>query len=75
MLIAKKHIADLSVLDAEGIELYFDYLSDTGALAKLVRENSDKNDLDLICLLLENSKAYGLSDIQAEKLIRKYRIQ
>ena len=75
ILIAKKHPADLGVLDAEGIELYFDYLSDTGALAKLVRENSDKDDLDLICLLLENSKAYGLSDLQAGKLIKKYRIQ
>ena len=64
----------ISILDAEGIELYFDYLSDTGALAQLVRENSDKDDMNLVCLLLENSKAYGLSDLQAEKLIRKYRI-
>ena len=75
ILIAKKHPTDVGVLDAEAIELYFDYHSDEGALVRLVRENSDKNDLDLICLLLENSKAYGLSDIQAEKLIRKYRIQ
>ena len=75
ILITKKHPTNLGVLDAEGIELYFDYLSDTGALAQLVRENSDKDDLNLVCLLLENSKAYGLSDIQAEMLIRKYRIQ
>ena len=74
ILIAKKHPADLGVLDAEGIELYFDYHADTGALARLVRENSDKDDLNLICLLLENSKAYGLSDLQAQKLIEKYRI-
>ena len=74
ILITKKHPTNLGVLDAEGIELYFDYLSDTGALAQLVRENSDKDDLNLVCLLLENSKAYGLSDIQAEMLIRKYRI-
>ena len=74
ILITKKHPTNLGVLDAEGIKLYFDYLSDTGALAQLVRENSDKDDLNLVCLLLKNSKAYGLSDIQAEMLIRKYRI-
>ena len=74
ILITKKHPTNLGVLDAEGIELYFDYLSDTGALAQLVRENSDKDDLNLVCLLLKNSKAYGLSDMQAEMLIRKYRI-
>ena len=75
ILIAKKHPTDLGVLDTNAIKLYFDYLSDNGALATLVRENSDKDDLALICILLENSKAYGLSDIQAEKLIKKYRIQ
>ena len=75
MLIAKKRPAELGVLDAEAIDLYFDYRSDKGALAHLVRENSDKDDMALICLLLENSKAYGLSDLQAEKLIGKYRIQ
>ena len=75
ILIAKKHPTDLGVLDTDAIKLYFDYLSDNGTLAKLVRENSDKDDLALICLLLENSKAYGLSDIQAEKLIKKYRMK
>ena len=75
ILIAKKHPTDLGVLDTDAIELYFDYHSDNGALATLVREHSDKDDMALICLLLENSKAYGLSDIQAEMLIRKYRIQ
>ena len=75
ILIAKKHPTDLGVLDTDAIKLYFDYLSDTGALAQLVRENSNKDDMALICLLLENSKAYGLSDLQAEKLIGKYRIQ
>lgn len=74
ILITKKHPTNLGVLDAEGIELYFDYLSDTGALAQLVRENSDKDDLNLVCLLLENSKAYGLSDLQAGKLVEKYRV-
>lgn len=75
ILITKKHPTDLGVLDAEAIELYFDYHSDNGALAHLVRENSNKNDMALICLLLEASKAYGLSDIQAIKLIEKHRIK
>ena len=73
ILIAKKHPTDPGVLDAEAIELYFDYHSDNGALARLVREHSAKNDLALICLLLEKSKAYGLSDLQAEKLIKKFK--
>ena len=65
ILIAKKRPTALGGLDAEAIGLYFDYHSDNGRLARLVRENSDKDDLDLICLLLENAKAYGLSDLQA----------
>ena len=75
ILIAKKHPTELGVLDAEAIRLYFDYHSENGALARLVRENSDKDDLAIICLLIENSKDYGLSDLQAQKLINKYRIQ
>ena len=74
ILIAKKSPSDLGVLDAEAIQLYVDYHSDSGALAQLVRENSDKDDFALICLLLEASKEYGLSDLQAAKLIKKYRI-
>ena len=75
ILIAKKHPADFGGLDADALDLYFDYYSDSGALARLVRENSDKDDMALVCLLLENSKAYGLSDLQAENLIKKYSIQ
>ena len=74
ILIAKKHPTNLGVLCAEASRLYFDYHSDSGALARLVRENSDKDDMALVCLLLEASKAYGLSDLQAERLIKKYRI-
>ena len=74
ILIAKKNPTDMGALVAEAIELYFDYHSDSGALARLVREHSDKEDMALICLLLEASKSYGLSDLQAEKLIKKHRI-
>ena len=74
ILIAKKHSTDLGVLDFEVVELYFDYHSDRGTLAQLVRENSDKDDMTLVSLLIEGSKEYGLSDMQAEKLIEKYRV-
>ena len=74
ILIAKKHSTNFGVLDVGAIDLFFDYHSDYGEFARLVRENSDKDDTALISLLLENSKAYGLSDIQAKKLIEKYRI-
>ena len=69
ILIAKTKRADLGVLCPEAIELYFDYLSDNGTLARLVKENSDEDDMSLIRLLLEHAKAYGLSDVQARKLI------
>lgn len=74
ILIAKKQPTDLGVLDVKAIKLYFDYHSENGALARLIKENSDKDDLAIICLLIENSKEYGLSDLQAQKLINEYRI-
>lgn len=75
ILIGKKRPTNVGVLDAEAIKLYFDYHSDSGALARLVRENSDKDDVAIVCLLLESSRAYGLSDTEAEHLIRRYRCE
>ena len=60
---------EVGLLCARAIDLFFDYHSDNGELAKLVRANAHKEKTELICLLLENSKEYGLSDSQAEKLI------
>ena len=60
---------EVGVLSLRAIELYFDYRSPNGALAEAVRANSDMDPVELICLLLENSKEYGLSDTQAQKLI------
>lgn len=73
ILIYKKIPSEVGILIPSAIELYFDYHSSSGSLAKMVRENSDREDNYLVCLLLENSKEYGLSDIQAEKLIKKHR--
>ena len=59
---------DVGFLCARAIDLFFDYHSDHGELAKLVRANTHKEKKELIALLLEQSKEYGLSDLQAERL-------
>lgn len=73
ILIKKSKPNDVGVLNSNAIELYFDYHSCEGALAKIVRENSEREDVEIIRILLEKSKEYGLSDIQAAKLIKKYK--
>ena len=57
------------MLSKRAIELYFDYHSQNGALAKLVKANQEKENSEIVCLLLAASKEYGLSDIQAQQLI------
>lgn len=69
VLIFKNVPDDVGVLSVRAINLFFDYHSDNGELAKLVRANANIKKMDLICLLMERSKDYGLSDLQAEKLI------
>ena len=73
ILISKSVPIEVGVLCANSVKLYFDYHSKNGRLAEMVRNNSAMERMDLICLLLNNSKEYGLSDIQAVKLIEKYR--
>lgn len=72
ILIFGRRGGELGVLVPKAIELCFDYHSDNGRLALAVRDNLGMNSTALIGLLLEISKEYGLSDIQAEKLIKKY---
>ena len=69
ILISKLRPKDLGVLNANAIDLYFDYHSDNGMIANLIKNNAGKDKMELICLLLKESKAYGLSVLQAEKLI------
>ena len=69
ILISKLRPKDLGVLNANAIDLYFDYHSDNGMIANLIKNNAGKDKMELICLLLKESKAYGLSALQAEKLI------
>ena len=73
ILINKNQIDNLGVLVARSIELFFDYHSKNGTLAEMVRNNVNMRQTDLICLLLQNSREYGLSDIQATKLIKKFK--
>ena len=73
ILILKENPGEIGVLVRKAVELYFDYHSNNGMLARSVRENSEMNDGELLRLLLEISAEYGLSDIQAQKLIEKYK--
>ena len=73
ILISKRMPNDVGVLNSRAIELYFDYHSNDGALVKIVQENSKMPEIELICLLLDSSKEYGLSDIQVKKLIERNR--
>ena len=71
VLISKNLPKDVGVLCFRAIDLYFDYHSDEGTLAKIVKANDQKDKTELIGLLLEKSKDYGLSDLQAERLINR----
>ena len=71
VIISKQRSDDVGCLYKKAIELYFDYHSENGALSKIARENSDMEENGLVCLLLEKSKEYGLSDIQARKIIER----
>ena len=73
ILVSKCMPNDIGALNLSAVELYFDYHSNDGTLAKIVGENSNLSEIDLICLLLDSSKEYGLSDIQAKKLIERNR--
>ena len=73
VLISKNLPSDVGVLYSRAINLYFDYHSDTGTLAEIVKANAHKDRMEIVGLLLEESKDYGLSDLQAEGLINRIR--
>ncbi len=72
IFVCKRFPMTLGVLEEDGIRLYFDYHSPNGKLVRLVKKNADKDRGALVRLLMENSKEYGLSDLQAEKIIDMY---
>jgi len=55
------------------IDLYFDYRSENGRLAAIVKSNPKLCEHELAVKLLSESGEYGLSDLQAVALIRRYR--
>lgn len=69
ILIRKQSPAQMGILNKRAIDLYFDYLSPTGTLSMLVKENADMDKVALLRLLMESSKDYGLSSSQAEALV------
>ena len=69
VLMLRQVPADAGVLSVRAMELFLDYHSKDGELVKLVRENAHKEKRELIALLLEQTKEYGLSDLQVERLI------
>ena len=69
VLISKTVPSDVGVLSARAMDLFLDYRSADGKLTRLVRANVGKERVELIGLLLEESRDYGLSDLQAERLI------
>ena len=74
ILMSKQMGTELGVIDRHAIELYFDYLSLDGYLANLIKENSNLDDNQLLVLLLESSKEYGLSDLNIKELISRVKI-
>jgi hypothetical protein len=75
VLIDKILPSTIEVLNNFSLNLYFDYLSSDGKLAKIVKQSPSKSDYELLVELLEQSKEYGLSDVQAKELIEKHRGQ
>ena len=74
VLISRQMPDELGVINRRAIELYFDYLSLDGYLARLIKENDNLSEYQLLILLLENSKEYGLSDLNLKELISRVKI-
>ncbi len=73
VLVKRIPAAETGVISKEAIELYFDYLSPDGVLAKAIKSNRDMDKDKLVGFIMSISKQYGLSELQAMELIRKYR--
>ena len=73
ILIKKNNVKDCGVLNRRGLDLYFDYLSPAGNLARIIKDNDNYDSDDLLLIILKESKEYGISDVMARNLINKYR--
>lgn len=74
VLIKKQKPDVLGVIDKRAIELYFDFLSPNGELATMIHKNKNLTEEELVVLILENSKDYGLSDLNVKELISRVKI-
>ena len=62
---------EYGIIYKRAIDLYFDYLSPDGTLAKYILKNRDKDERTLIKELLLQTKEYGLSDLNIIDLIKR----
>ena len=68
-VVNKRTPKEYGVLDKGAIDLYFDFLSPSGQLAKIVLNGANEPRQDIVIKLINESKDYGLSDLLAEELI------
>ena len=73
ILVRRNKVKAQGVILQRAVDLFFDYHSADGVLARIIKENPDKEERTLLIELMEKSKEYGLSDTQARYLIEKYR--
>lgn len=73
ILINKRYAECRDPLMRRAVRLYFDYLDENGRLATFIREHGELTEYDLTVGLLTAGEDYGLSDIQAAELIKKYK--
>ena len=69
VILNKRTPKDYGALSKRGVDLYFDYLSTSGFLAKIVKDNANLTKKEIVVKLLQSSKDYGLSDVLAGELI------
>ena len=75
ILVQRKEATEVGVISPRAVELFFDYHSAYGKLAEIVKSNAHLDETALVSLLMSESDEYGLSDLQAKKLIEKYGAQ
>ena len=71
ILINHTPVAHVGALNHKAVDLYFDYLSSDGELAKFILENREKDNDVLLKELLLRTKDYGLSDLNIQNLIKR----
>ena len=73
IIVNKRYAECRDPIMRRAVRLYFDYLDDDGRLATFIKEHEELSEYDLTVGLLNVGEDYGLSDIQAQALIKKYK--